>query len=145
MKISRIQETFRQMHTTGFLKDQSGSVFLEYSVALLCFLVVVFGTMELCSAAYAYTVLADAANEGVHFAIVNSSNQNGAINMVTDYAKSSLHDVSNLHVAVTYPDGSMNPPSRVAVSVSYPYLPYFTFLMNDPPTMHAYAEGMMVR
>lgn len=131
--------------SAAFLKNETGSVYVEFTLALMLFLVILFGTMELCSAAYTYTVLADAANEGVHFAMLNSSDEAGAVNTVQTYAASTLHDVSNIHISVTYPDGTATPPNRVAVSVSYSYVPYLGIFMTNPPTMHAYAEGRTVR
>jgi Flp pilus assembly protein TadG len=130
---------------TALLKQQSGAISLEYSVSALVFLVLLLGILEICSATYTYTVLADAANEGVHYAVLNSADQDGAVTTVKNYAKSSLHDTSNINVAVSYPDGTTSPPSRVAVSVSYDYVPYLSTFMSNPPTMHAFAEGRLVR
>lgn len=145
MRIPRIQDRLQHGRASaGFLKHEAGSASLEFSLSLLFFLVIILATMELCSAAYTYTVMADAANEGVHYAIRNSSDGTGAINTVTGYAAFSFHDVSNIQVSVTYPDGAATPPNRVAVSVSYPYVPYLGIVMNNPPTMHAYAEGRTV-
>ena len=145
MRILRIQQQYRHIvASAGFLKPETGSVYVEFSIALLFFLIIIFAIMELCSAAYTYTVLADAANEGVHYAILNSSDETGAINTVKGYAASTFHDVSKINVSVTYPDGAATPPDRVAVSVSYLYVPYLGIVMNNPPTMHAYAEGRTV-
>ncbi len=144
MKFLRTKNVFK--HTAAnFLKHETGSAYVESCVTLACFLIIIFGSMELCSAAYTYTVLADAANEGLHYAVLNSSDETGAVNMVKDYAKDTLHNVSKIDVAVTYPDGTTSPPARVAVSVTYPYVPYLTLFMSNPPAMHAYAEGTMVR
>ena len=129
---------------TRFLQHTDGNTMVEHAASMLCLLMLIFGSMELCSATYTYTVLADAANEGVHYAIFNSSDQTGAVNTVKAYAANTMHDVSNMSVSVNYPDGVSTPPSRVAVSVSYPYVPYLGLFMNNPPTMHAYAEGRMV-
>ena len=127
------------------LKRECGSLSLEYSISALAFLVLILGILEVCSATYTYTVLADAANEGVHFAMLNSSDEAGAVATVKDYAKNTLHNISGMDVAVTYPDGVSTAPARVAVSVSYRYVPYVSTFMKDPPTMHAFAEGRLVR
>lgn len=142
---ARRQQTRQLLDRGIFLKQDSGSMMVELSVALLVFFAVIFGTMELCSAAYSYTVLADAANEGVHYAILNSADQSGAVQVVKTYATNTLHDTSTINVSVTYPDGANTPPNRVAVRVSYTYVPYVSWVMANPPTMHAYAEGRMVR
>ena len=146
MRGLRMQNRLRHVGTNaGFLKQEIGSVYVEFSVALLLFLMVLFATIEVCSAAYTYTVLADAANEGVHFAMLHSTDETGALNTVKSYAASTFHDVSKINVSVTYPDGTTTPPNRVAVNVSYQYIPYVDFFMSNPPTMHAYAEGRTVR
>lgn len=127
------------------LKHESGSAALEYSAAAACFLALILGTLEVCSATYSYTVLADAANEGVHYAMLNSTDETGAVNVVKKYASATLHDVSDIDVSIEYPDGTTTAPSRVSVSVSYQYIPYLNTVMSNPPTMHAFAEGRLVR
>jgi Flp pilus assembly protein TadG len=128
----------------GFWKEQRGTVLIEFAISLLLVLTILFTTLELCSAVYTYTVLADAANEGVRYAIVHSSDTSGAISKVKKYAAYSMHDVSKIVVSVTYPDGSSVPPNRVAVSVTYQYVAYIGHFMAKPPTMSAYAQGRLV-
>jgi Flp pilus assembly protein TadG len=118
---------------------------VEFALTILTMLVVVFMLMELCSAVYTYTVLSDAANEGLRYAIVHSSDPSftaSVENKITTYAANSAHDMSGMSIAVATPDGQ-TPPGRVQITVSYPYLPY-TIWMASPPTMHAYAEGRMM-
>ena len=125
-------------------REQSGTALVEFAVSILLVLTVLFSTVELCSAVYTYTVLADAANEGVRYATVHSSDSSGAVSRVKAYAAYTLHDVSKINVAVTYPDGSAAPPNRVAVSVTYQYIPYLNNFMANPPKMSAYAQGRLV-
>ena len=127
-----------------FRKEQRGSVLVEFAISILLVLTVIFSTIELCSAIYTYTVLADAANEGVRYAIVHSSDSGGAVSKVKTYAALSFHDMSKIGVLVTYPDGTADPPNRVAVAVTYQYVPYLSNFMANPPTMSAYAEGRLV-
>jgi Flp pilus assembly protein TadG len=128
----------------GLLNEQHGAVMIEFAISSLLVLTVLFMTLELCGAVYTYAVLADAANEGVRYAIVHSADTSGAINQVNTYAAYSMHDVSHIQVSVTYPDGSSVPPNRVAVSVSYQYVPYLGNFMKNPPTMSAFAQGRLV-
>jgi Flp pilus assembly protein TadG len=125
-------------------REQPGTVLLELAVSILLVLTILFSTIELCGAVYTYTVLADAANEGVRYAIVHSSDSGGVLSKVKAYSAYSLHDVSKMGVSVTYPDGSAVPPNRVAVSVTYQYVPYLNYFMANPPQMSAYAEGRLV-
>lgn len=128
----------------GFAREERGAALVEMAISILVILTILFSTLELCSAVYTYTVLADAANEGVRYAIVHSSDSSGAANQVRTYAAYSLQDMSAMVVAVTYPDGSATPPNRIAVSVCYQYVPYLGNFMANPPTMSAYAEGRLV-
>jgi Flp pilus assembly protein TadG len=96
---------------------------------------------------YTYAVLADAANEGVRYAIVHSGGGAASTPTTTttviNFAKTSMHDISKMSVTVTAPDGNYNPPNRVRVKVSYTYVPSLK-VFTTPPTLTAYAEGRMV-
>lgn len=116
---------------------------VETSLALFIVVSVVFWTFELCMVVYTYTVLADAANEGVRYAIVHSGDSTSTEARVRDYAKYSLHNVSAMTVTVAYPDGSSVPPNRVSVTVAYNFLPYVSIFTN-PPQIRAFATGRIV-
>jgi len=106
-------------------------------------MLLVFGVLELLLLLYTYDVLADAAKEGVRYAIVHGTNSaacsgpgGGSVTCadssganvqaaVTSYARYSLHDPAAMTVAVTYPDSSSAAPARVLVHVSYRYQPLF--------------------
>ena len=105
--------------------------------------VVVFWVFEVAWLMYTYTVMADAANEGVRYAIVHSGDAAGTTTVVKNFAKTSLHDTSSIAVSVTFPSGS-TPPNPVLVSVTYTYVPWMKGAISTP-TMTAYAKGMMVR
>ncbi len=99
----------------GLCKEERGVVLIEFAISALLVLTVLFMTLELCSAVYTYTVLADAANEGVRYAIVHSSDTSGAVSKVKTYAAYSMHNVSAIQVSVTYPDGSSVPPNTTVL------------------------------
>jgi Flp pilus assembly protein TadG len=125
------------------LHDDRAQGQVEFAISIMAVLMVIFMTLELCSAIYTYVVLSDAVNEGLRYAIVNSADTGtGTQAKVSTYAANALHDMSAMTVDVAYPDGH-TVPGRVRVTVTYPYLPYLSFL-TTPPTMHAYAEGRMV-
>jgi Flp pilus assembly protein TadG len=128
----------------AFRREQQGATLVEFAFSILLILTIVFTMIELCSAVYTYTVIADAANEGVRYAIVHSSDSAGAVGQVKAYAAYTLHDVSKITVTVTYPNGSAVPPNRVAISVTYQYIPYLGNFMSHPPRMSAYAQGRLV-
>src|SRR5216683_4558455 len=123
---------------------QRGQSLLETSMMIVVIFVVVFWTFELGWIMYTYSVLADAANEGVRYAIVQSAsggNLAGTPTIVKSFAATSLHDVTAITTSVTFPDGSAVPPNRVRVTVAYTYVPV---LGSFAPTMKTYSEGRMV-
>jgi Flp pilus assembly protein TadG len=135
---------FRLRRLTKALdRDQRGVGLVEFALTFFLVLIVVFGTIEFSSLIYTYTVLANAANEGLRYAIVHSSNTSGATAVVKQYAAYSLHDTSKITVSVTCAS-TCAPPDNVTVSVSYNYVPYLPSLMTKPPTMSAYAQGVTV-
>ena len=88
--------------------------------------------------------MADAANEGVRYAIVHSGGDpSGTTSRVVAFAGTSLHNVSGISVAVSHPDGDYVAPHRVSVRVTYTYVPWLRGFINTP-TMKTYAEGRMI-
>jgi Flp pilus assembly protein TadG len=107
---------------------------------------VFFFVFELGELMYTYSVLADAANEGVRYAIVHSGagDADGTTKArVKAFATTSMHDVSAISISVSAPDTTYTPPNRVRVTVSYVYIPYLPKFITAP-TMTTYAEGRMV-
>ena len=106
---------------------------------------VVFWIFELGWVMYTYAVMADAANEGVRHAVVNSGGDvAGTKARVTTFAQTSLHDVRGISTSVTFPDGSAAPPNHVVVTVTYTYVPWLNQFITTP-TMKTYAKGTMIR
>jgi Flp pilus assembly protein TadG len=126
------------------MRGQSGQSLIETGLMITVIFAIVWWTFELGWQMYLYTVMADAANEGVRYAIVHSGGDpTGTQSQVKTFAGISLADVSAVSVTVTDPDGSYSPPNRVKVTVTYTYSNSFAHLTISP-TMHAYAEGRMV-
>lgn len=141
-------------------REQRGSAQIEFALTILVVMFFIFWTWELIMVMYTYSTLADAAKEGVRYAIVhgkNNSNGSGPGSTdvagdnvearVRDFARMSLHDVSGMSVERVWlkNDGSTPattnaPPTIVRVTVSYPFIPYIN-LPWTPPTIHASAEG----
>jgi Flp pilus assembly protein TadG len=125
-------------------RDQRGQALLETPLTFLIIFMVVFWVFELGWLMYTYSVLADAAYEGVRHAAVRSGGDSiGTQNTVKTFAAASLHNVSAIAVSVTFPDGNATPPNRVRVVVTYAYLPYLPKYIFAP-TLQTYAEGRMV-
>ncbi len=125
-------------------RRQRGQSLLETALMIVVIFTVVFWVFELGWLMYTYSVLADAVNEGVRYAIVHSGGDvAGTQAKVKAFAGTSLHDVSAITPSVTFPDGNSAPPNRVRVTVTYTYIPYLPKFITAP-TMKTYAEGRMV-
>jgi len=123
---------------------ESGQALIETALVMLVIITVVFSIFELSWLMYTYSVLADAANEGVRYAIVHSgADPSGTQAKVKGFASTSMHDVSAISVSVTAPNGTYAPPNLVRVTVTYAYIPFLPQFITAP-TMHAYSEGRMV-
>ena len=125
-------------------RRQRGQSLLETAMMIVVIFTVLFWVFEICSIMYTYTVLADAANEGVRYAIVHSGgDSSGTTTRVRTFAATSMHNVSAMTVSVTFPDTLTTPPNRVRVTVTYAYIPWLSHFVTAP-SLHAYAEGRMV-
>jgi Flp pilus assembly protein TadG len=131
-------------------KNDTGQAQVEFALTILFVVLLIFGIFEMIMMIYTYNVLADSAKEGVRYAIVRGSDIANSCpasctpsitSVVTGYAQTSFHDVSNMTVTVNYLDGGSNAaPNRVQVQVSYPYKPLVGFAWATV-TVHAAAEG----
>lgn len=138
-----------------------GQASVEFLLTIILVAVAIVWVFELVMLIYSYNVFADAAKEGVRYAVVHGSGNSASSGplsgsasdcttnvtavkaVVLNYAKYSFHDVSGAAVTVCYLDGTNQPPNRVRVTVSYPFIP-FTNLGWNPPTIRAAAEGRIV-
>ena len=125
-------------------RRQRGQSLLETAMMIVVVFTVVFWIFELGWVMYTYAVMADAANEGVRYAIVHSGGDaTGTQAKVKTFAQTSLHDVSAISTSVSFPDGSAQPPNRVRVTVTYTYVPWLSQYISTP-TMKTYSEGRMI-
>lgn len=119
--------------------SESGSLVIETALSLLLVIPIVFWLFEMCMLTYTYSVLGDAARQGIRYAIVHGTDTtncsgpstgcadtSGAnvIAVVQQAAAYSFHDLSDMQVQVLYPDLSSAPLSRVTVTINYTYVPY---------------------
>jgi Flp pilus assembly protein TadG len=133
-----------RQHVSARSRGESGQSLLETAMMITIIFAVVFWMFEIGWLMYTYSVMANAANEGVRYSIVHSGGDaSGTQATVNSFAGASLHDVSAITTSVTFPDGSAAPPNRVRVAVTYVYIPYLPSFISAP-TMRTYAEGRMV-
>jgi Flp pilus assembly protein TadG len=147
----------------GIRKPEAGQSTVEFALTTLIVMVILFGAMEFIVMIYTYNVLADAAKEGVRYAIVHGTGK-GAANcsgpggggiscsdstganiqsVVSNFTRVSFHNSAAMVVTPSFPDSSSAAPSRVRVTISYVYQP-FTNLGWPSMTVNAAAEGRIV-
>ena len=122
---------------------REGQATLEMVVSLTVVFSLVFWLFELCMFTYTCSVLNDAAQEGVRYAIMHGTdssvcsgpdtactNQSPYSNVqavVTAAASASLHNTSAMTVTVSYANSTAATGNPVAVKVAYTYVPYLNF------------------
>lgn len=139
-------------------REEHGSALLEFSLSAWTLLLVVFLIFEFCMLVYTYSVLGDAAREGVRYAVVHGtrsgscsgpslgcdSSGSNVIAVAKGYAAVSFHDTAAMVISPAWPDGKSTPGSRVTVTITYPYISYLKLPGFHSPTMTIKAEGRIV-
>lgn len=128
-----------KLRLRDFHRSDEGSMMVEAALTLLVVIPMVFWLFEICMLTYTYSVLGDAARQGVRYAIVHGTDSSicsgpsqgcgdssaaNVISVVRNAAAYSFHNLSQMTVEVSYPDSSSSPPSRVNVTIQYTYVPY---------------------
>lgn len=130
----------------GWMRDECGSIMIETALGYMIMMTMVLGIIECSMMGYTFSVMEDAAREGVRYASVHGTNSpscNGpssgcdatATNVGNDvktYANTFTNGLTGMTVTVTYPDGTSTATSRVKVALSCTYAPVFHF----PGTAH---------
>ena len=150
---------FGASRATRFAGEESGSMLIEFALSVWTLLLVTFLIFEFCMTIYTYSVLCNAAREGVRYAIAHGtdsstcsgpstgcSDSTGAnvTSVVMGYAKVCFHDITGMTVTPSWPDGKSTPSSRVIVKINYPYVPYLSLPGFNAPTMQVTSEGRIV-
>ena len=139
--------------------DEKASAVLEVALSAWTLLLVTFLIFEFCMMIYTYSVLSNAAREGIRYAVVHGtsnascsgpsngcgdSSGSNVVTVVRGYAALSFHDLRGMTVTPSWPDGKSTPGSRVIVTMNYPYLPYLHLPGFVSPTMTVTAESRVV-
>ncbi len=139
--------------------DETGSMLLEFSLSMWMLVLMTFLIFEFCMTVYTYSVLGNAAREGIRYAVVHGtdsglcsgpssgcgdSNGSNVTAVVNGYAGVCFHDISGMTITPSWPDGTSTPSSRVVITITYPYVPYLDLPGFNAPTMQVTAEGRIV-
>jgi Flp pilus assembly protein TadG len=124
-------------------RRRSGQSLVEFSLTALMTSITMLFVLEIGRMLLVYTAIANAAREGVRYAIVHgssrstgsaqndasgpSSNPAQVVTVVDDFAGTGPLTIGRLIVSVTYPGSSNAPGQTVNVSVVYPYDPLVTY------------------
>ena len=119
---------------------QDGQATLEMLISLMAVISLAFWLFELCMFTYTCSVLNEATQEGVRYAIVHGThsslcsgpdsactNQSPYSNVqavVSVAASASLHNMSAMTVTVSYANGTAASGNPVNVKIAYTYVPY---------------------
>ena len=155
------------------LRQTPGQAQVEFALVVVLLMVLILSMVELITLIHTYNVLADAAKEGLRYAVVHGTGNStpsgptcpckdidgpaappgtvpgygSGYGVVQTFAQYSLHNMAGMTVTVTYPDTANapanKPPNRVQVVVSYPYRPFFN-LGWPTVTVNAAAEGRIM-
>ena len=150
---------FRVRRSMQAFGSEAGVVAIETALSLMLIMTMVLGIIEFSVMAYTYSVLGEAARQGVRYATIHgtaSSSCSGpstgcadsgavnVINAVTTYANTFARNVSGMSVQVTYPDaGGSTAPSRVTVAITYTYQPMF-HVVGTGPAFHVSSQGRIL-
>jgi Flp pilus assembly protein TadG len=123
------------------LRNERGSQLVEFAIAGLLFLTLLFGIMEFGRAVWIYGTAAHAAKEGARWAIVRGA-ESGRAATATDvesYVRSRATGMTSVTVTTTWsPDNK--PGSVVQVKVDCPFQPVLPLL----PSMTLTSTSRMV-
>ena len=124
-------------------RGEGGQATIEMAVTFTVAFSLVFGLFELCMFTYTCSVLNDAVQQGVRYAIMHgthSSNCSGPDTgcsdpspyanvqaVVASEASASLHNLSAMTVTVTYANTTAALGNPVTVAVAYTYVPILNF------------------
>src|SRR5580658_9660376 len=88
---TRLQRARRQ-----FAAQQSGSILIEFSLSIWILFLLTFLIFEFCMTIYTYSVLSNAAREGVRYAIVHGTDSSLCSGPSTGCSDSTGTNVSNV-------------------------------------------------
>jgi Flp pilus assembly protein TadG len=172
MKLNRRRPSSLSM-SRSCRRSVRGQAQVEFALVIVFLMILILSAIELITLIHTYNVLADAAKEGLRYAVVHGNGNStpsgptcpcadidgpaapsGTIpgygsgyGVVKTYAQYALHDMTGLTVTVNYPDTANAPankaPNRIQVVVEYPYHPFFN-LGWPTVTVNAAAEGRIM-
>lgn len=113
---------------------------MEFLLSSVLLLTTIFAALQMFVLIYTYVIMAEAAKQGVRYAVVHGSLSSVTGTTAIQDAVKKYADYPGMTIAVTYPDGGTAPSQRVEVTLSYPSFTLFS-LGWALPTINASARG----
>lgn len=138
----------------GRFSNCRGQALVEFAVAIICLLMLVFGIIEIARIMLCYTTVANAARIGARYAIVNgsppgsttnncSTMQSNVTTIVKGYAAAGTLNTTSSYLTVTVPCTSTTIGTPVSVTVSYKYDPLLTYYPLGTINLSSTSEGVI--
>jgi len=134
---------------------ERGQATIEFLIAAIVLFTVFFAVIQFIVLMYTYVIMAQAAKEGVRYAIVHGNGAGTSASGPTTGStlNCSPPNVTNIEntvkqfanfpgmtIQICYLDGNNAAPNRVSIKLSYPFVPIFR-LAGLPGTVYSAAEG----
>ena len=125
---------------------ERGSAVLEFALAFLVFLTILYGTMEFGRVVASYNIISGAAREGVRYATVHGSGSAAPASasdiqtVVRNWAIGL--DTSSVTVNTTWPTGNA-PGNKVKVKASYTVIPFSGLLLKNGLSVQATSQMLI--
>ena len=106
-----------------FHSNERGATLVEYSIAVMVFMVAMFAVIEFGRAIWVHNALSDAARRGARYAVLHSANDVADVKNVVVYgdpaggSQPTVPNLSTTNVSVTYSQFGLN-KGTVSVSVT---------------------------
>ncbi len=137
---------------------EDGSILIETALTFTMMITMVLVIVECSMMVYTYSVIEEAAREGVRYASIHGadsascsgpstgcgdSSGTNVVTAVTNYAGTYSGKLAGMNVTVTWPDGASTATSRVQVAIRYTYQPMFHF-PGASPVLQVSSQGRIM-
>ena len=127
--------------------SERGATLVEFSIALMVFLVAMFAVIEFGRALWVHNALADAARRGARYAVLHSSDNAAAVKNVVVYGnaaggtQATVPNLTTTNVSVTYSNFGLN-QGTATVSITGYQFQFVVPIVGTTITMPAYTTTL---
>lgn len=127
--------------------SECGATLVEFSIALMVFLVAMFAVIEFGRALWVHNALADAARRGARYAVLHSSDNAASVKNVVVYGnaaggtQATVPNLTTTNVSVTYSNFGLN-QGTATVSITGYQFQFVVPIVGTTITMPAYTTTL---